>query len=380
MRLPDHSSSRLQSFFAKNIFRTGYATHGLFPYRGKFHPQMIRGLINIMGLKPGDTILDPMMGSGTVPVEATLMGIHSVGIDISPFCRFMAQTKYDALTMTLTRAKNALLHADEVFAYFQRKNSSPEKQEKARHSAKARRFVGVMEEGSEYGQTFPGKASSEKGPETIDTYNLLLLAYLDSVGYSQRSSRATPVVQFKAILERYVFVVEKIQHVLAGCKPELGESRIMEGDARRLPLSDSTVDGIIFSPPYSFAIDYLKNDSFHLAFLKADLSGLRENMVGLRGGNLLEKFEFYKDDMTRVLAECARVLRPGKMCVILVGTNTNQLSKVLRVDPNDVLGLDEILAVQAKGFGLNLVKTMSRPITGISNTMRREEILMLVRN
>lgn len=95
---------------------------------------------------------------------------------------------------------------------------------------------------------------------------------------------------------------------------------------------------------------------------------------------MLEKFEFYKDDMTRVLAECARVLRPGKMCVILVGTNTNQLSKVLRVDPNDVLGLDEILAVQAKGFGLNLVKTMSRPITGISNTMRREEILMLVRN
>ena len=101
LKLPDHSSSRLKSFFEKNIFRTGYATHGLFPYRGKFHPQMIKGLINIMGLRPGDVVLDPMMGSGTVPVEARLMGIQSIGIDASPFCRFMAQTKIDTLTMSL---------------------------------------------------------------------------------------------------------------------------------------------------------------------------------------------------------------------------------------------------------------------------------------
>jgi len=52
LKLPHHSSSRLKSFFEKNIFRTGYATHGLFPYRGKFHPQMIKGLMNAMGLKP----------------------------------------------------------------------------------------------------------------------------------------------------------------------------------------------------------------------------------------------------------------------------------------------------------------------------------------
>jgi len=73
LRLPSRSSARLRSFFEKNIFRTGYATHGLFPYRGKFHPQMIKGLLNVMGLHPGDTVLDPMMGSGTVPVEASLM-------------------------------------------------------------------------------------------------------------------------------------------------------------------------------------------------------------------------------------------------------------------------------------------------------------------
>src|SRR5712692_4833096 len=91
IRLPQHSSSRLRSFFQTNQFKTGYGTHGLFPYRGKFHPQMIKALINVMGLKPGDTVLDPMMGSGTVLIEARLMGINSVGLDASPFCRFMTQ-------------------------------------------------------------------------------------------------------------------------------------------------------------------------------------------------------------------------------------------------------------------------------------------------
>ena len=72
-------------------------------------------------LKPGDTVLDPMMGSGTVLVEACLMGIKSIGIDASPFCRFMTQTKIDVLTMSLARAKATLTNYEEVYVYFQKK-------------------------------------------------------------------------------------------------------------------------------------------------------------------------------------------------------------------------------------------------------------------
>jgi len=102
-------------------------------------------------------------------------------------------------------------------------------------------------------------------------------------------------------------------------------------DARFLPLQDSSVDGILFSPPYSFAIDYLKNDSFHLEFLGADIGALRENMVGLRGRTPRQRFDFYKSDMERVLSECARVLRPGRCCTIVVGTNDNQIGKILGI-------------------------------------------------
>ena len=32
-----------KSYFREGNFSTGYATHGLFPYRGKFHPQLSNG-------------------------------------------------------------------------------------------------------------------------------------------------------------------------------------------------------------------------------------------------------------------------------------------------------------------------------------------------
>ncbi len=377
LRLPNHSSSRLKSFFEKNIFRTGYATHGLFPYRGKFHPQMIKGLLNVMGIKPGDIVLDPMMGSGTVLVEACLMGIRSIGIDASPFCRFMTQTKLDALTMSLARARGALENYEEVFIYFQHRVGQPTPGSKPSKSKTSKSAMSVMEERAEYLTKKDHPKLTKQDRDTLNTYHFLLLAYLDSAGYAERSARKVPLEQFRAILERYLFVAEKIQHVMAGLEMELAAAEVLEGDARSLSLEDSSVDGIIFSPPYSFAVDYLANDSFHLKFMGIDSDTLRDMMIGLRGRNFGEKYQFYRDDMGKVIKECARVLRPDCFCTIVVGTNNNQLGKVFGIAPDEVRGLHEILVDMSAEVGFNPVKVMSRPIIGISNTMRREYILIL---
>src|SRR3989304_9889424 len=86
-----------KNFFAANVFAVGYATHGLFPYRGKFHPQMIKAIMNIIGLKPGETVLDPMAGCGTTNIEAAIMGINSVGVDPNPFACLMGRAKVAGL-------------------------------------------------------------------------------------------------------------------------------------------------------------------------------------------------------------------------------------------------------------------------------------------
>ncbi len=379
LKLPIHSSSRLKSFFEKNLFRTGYATHGLFPYRGKFHPQMIKGLLNVMGLKHGDTVLDPMMGSATVPVEACLMGINAIGIDASPFCRFMGQTKIDSLTMPLSRARKALINYEDVFEYFRKQVGKPVIGSKTQKKALTKGFMKIMETASEYIAKKEKGKLSDREKDFSTTYNFLLLAYLDSAGYSERSQRKSPIEHFSAVLERYLFVVEKIQKVLSGVEAELGTTELIEGDARSLSLEDESIDGILFSPPYSFAIDYLKNDSFHLEFFGVNIDVLRKTMVGLRGKKLPEKFELYKKDMNTILSECSRVLKKGRICTIIVGTNNNQLGKVLGLPPDKVQGLHETILYRGTQHNLKHIRTMSRPITGVYNTMRREYILMMQR-
>src|SRR5207249_9247471 len=110
-----------QNFFDANAFGVGYATHGLFPYRGKFHPQMIKGIMNIIGLKAGDTVLDPMAGCGTTLIEASIIGINSVGVELSPFACLMARAKLAGLHMDCSRFVKLMSMTDKIFAYFDSK-------------------------------------------------------------------------------------------------------------------------------------------------------------------------------------------------------------------------------------------------------------------
>jgi len=264
-----------------------------------------------------------------------------------------------------------------VFEHFKKRAGQPVAGSKVRYVTQPDSLPDGLHEdtrGFAYDSTF---GSLPDGCELPDVYNFLLLAYLDTAGYSERSQRKTPYDQFHSILERYFFVVEKIQNVLAGFESELAEATALQGDARKIPAESESIDGVLFSPPYSFAVDYLDNDSFHLRLFGVELERLRENMVGLRGRTLKEKFYFYQRDMEQVMVECARVLRAGGICTIVIGTNCNQLSKVLGMAPEAVPGLDELLVEWASRQRLQFVRKLSRQIRGMSNTMRTEHIVFL---
>lgn len=361
MHLPAGTAIKRRQFFERNQFRTGYATHGLFPYRGKFHPQMVKGILNAMSLKPGECVLDPMMGSGTTLVEAAVMGIDAKGFDVSPFCAFMASTKIDGLRVALEPLDRAVRESESLFRFF---------------GEIAKGKIGLQ--GTEGGYR-PHDRPHDMAAEWFapEVWGLLLLAYLDSVGFAERSSRQKPNVQFRGILEKYAAVTRRIQNGMAALDLVTGHAQAQRGDARCLPLAASSIDGILFSPPYSFAVDYVENDAPHLRLMGANLDELRERMVGLRGRSLREKFDAYIKDMQQVLTECVRVLRPGRCCAIVIGTNRNQLGKVFDQDPAEVEGLDLQMIRLAEAVGLNFVRRFERRIVGLANTMRDEDILLL---
>lgn len=61
--------------------RGSWATHQS-NYRGNFAPQIPRNLI-LRYSREGETVLDPMVGSGTTLIEARLLGRNAIGLDVN---------------------------------------------------------------------------------------------------------------------------------------------------------------------------------------------------------------------------------------------------------------------------------------------------------
>ena len=180
-------------------------------------------------------------------------------------------------------------------------------------------------------------------------------------------------------MERYIFVTAKIQKTIKEKNIPLANAKPTRGDSRNIPLVDDSVDGILFSPPYSFAIDYLKNDDFHIKAMGYDVYDLKRFTIGLRGKNLREKYDLYVQDMESTMSECSRVLRCGRYCTVIIGTNDSQLSKALGVPKNKVVGLHKLLIDFASCYNLVPVRVLPRQISGIANTMRVEYIVIFRR-
>jgi site-specific DNA-methyltransferase (cytosine-N4-specific) len=79
---------------------TRYSSHGLHEYRGKFNPQVVRVLGNILGLQSGDWLIDPFCGSGTSLLEARHSQWNAVGIDRNPLAIEIAKAKLASITIS----------------------------------------------------------------------------------------------------------------------------------------------------------------------------------------------------------------------------------------------------------------------------------------
>ena len=329
-----NSSFRTKVFFLDGKYSTGYATHSLFPYRGKFHPQLIRALLNILEVKPGNVVLDPMAGSSTVAVEANLLGIDSISVDLSPFCELMGRVKTFALDLDVKVLESIIRNPKEILEKL--------KKEKV-----------------------PEYFKNNKDDKKRNYYEIVLLAFLDTMGFASRSSSSIDKL-FPRVLERYVSTIKFFQSARQKINLKIGKSEIIQGSVLNLPIDDNSVDAVITSPPYSFAIDYLKNDQPQLEYLGYNLEDLREDMIGLQGRGVENKLEIYFDKMNIALKEMKRVSKKNSSIVIIIGTNDIQTNGV-RLETKVV----ELAEKQNLKFELNLIK----PIRGLQNTMKNESIL-----
>ncbi|MDR3049756.1 MAG: hypothetical protein LBV16_07995 [Elusimicrobiota bacterium] len=328
------SSFRTKNFFLNGKYSTGYATHGLFPYRGKFHPQLIRALLNILEIKQGQTVLDPMAGSSTLAVEANLLGIDAISIDISPFCELIGQVKTFALDLDIKTLEKIGANSNKLL-------------EKLKKDIVPQYFI------------------NNKDDKKKRYYEIVLLAYLDTVGFSERSESSVEKL-FSRVLERYIATIKYFQIARQKVGLKIGNSEILQGNILDLPIKDSSVDIIITSPPYSFAIDYLKNDKPQLEYLGANIDKLHQEMIGLQGRGVEDKLDIYFNKMNQALAEMKRVAKNESPIIIIIGTNDIQTKGVR---------LEKKIIELSRQHGLKFELNLKKPILGLQNTMKEESIL-----
>jgi len=280
-----------------------YAFHNLYPYKGKFYPRVVRTLINAFKLDQDALILDPFNGSGTTTHEASIMGIKSVGIDVTP------------MGIVLAELKNNLLFVDDHKLKF----STKEIQE-------------ILEE-------IENKKWSHNDPLI---YKLMLAVYFDTVDAFVRTSRYNRKGKLGLFIEKLKYIQtchKKIMEIKEKYNLKFEPSKIIEGDILELKSMTELAgkfDACITSPPYYFSIDYVGKDKIAYDYLGVDMKKVESKYLGMKNNKyaknnyngLPTRVAMYYEDLRESINNIYWALKPGGKLAIIIGDSTVNGKKI----------------------------------------------------
>jgi len=337
---------------------SNYASHALHAFAAKFPPQLPR--IFIEGLtRKGETVVDPMMGSGTAIVEAFLCGRRAVGFDIDPLALMICRVKtrpVDLLEATWA-GKRVVTSAAKLL----QRASRLEPAMRERFSAASLEFINYWFGKQSQRELMALLLAIEREELTQPLVDFLKIVFSSIIiTKSGGVSRAYDLAHtrphllegkpYKDAIEVFQVRLNKSAALLSQLPSNGKGVEIERHDCRgRLPLADDSVQLIVTSPPYANAIDYMRAHKFSLVWFGEDidsLSTLRSTYIGSERVGVPSAHDLpasvcrvvdhlravdskksrvlakYFADMRQALSEMFRVLEPGRCCVVVVGPST----------------------------------------------------------
>jgi len=343
-----------------------YLTHWFYPYKGKFHGQMIKAILNFIAPAENLKILDPYNGSGTTLVEASTINLNGYGVEINPALCIIAQIKCDLLNFKDVREFKQFWKKEDlsrILDFFQNKRKRKWRFSLKNINKPAKEIIEEM-----WDTEFPKEYINELPYEWKNTLFMVFIHSLSDFTYLRGTSKEKPLhIFFKENLEAYTKTLEDAEKVFNELRINPKPQNVIFGDAKNLPFEDEFFDGIVTSPPYSIALDYVKNDEHLLNYLGINTIDLRNLMVGLRGEKK-SKIELYSMDIRKSLIEMNRVVKKGGWVVLVLGDvvvnskRTDFCKKILE---------------WYKDLGFSYGFSIKRPILGGFARLRYEYIIFL---
>lgn len=269
-------------------------THYLFRFPAKFHPPAIRCLIDRYS-KPGDSILDPFCGSGTLLVEALVAGRNAVGVDVDPVAAFISRVKsrpiapkrlekaFERLTEALAKVRRPTRKYDRLM----HEDLSPVALARWGRNLRIPSIPNIEHWFRVYVALDLGmlRTTILRGPFAPRVRDFFMGCFASII---RNASNADPVpvsgLEVTAHMRRldaagrridpFELFERRVQREIAGMR-ELWESaakasiRVVHWDATTLwsKLRSEKFDVVITSPPYNTAVDYYRRHTLEMYWL-----------------------------------------------------------------------------------------------------------------
>lgn len=319
--------------------------HRWFYFKEGFARDLVLYLLKKFNIGEGNWVLDPFMGVGTTPLTCREYGVNTIGIEISPLFKMIAEAKIENYDV-----EDIKKYLDYLLNYKER-----------------------IDLGGVHGllkKAFPKPSLIDilrirNGIENIPERRYRNFFYVALLSAANKSSfmikdgsklkmsrnRVPPFIDmFRRTVKMMIKDIEEMELKNV-------EYHLHQGDARRITMvEDDSIDIIITSPPYLNKIEYTSIYEIEYLIVYGDtqvnpirsyigLTFSRRHILELPkigGESLPPAAHAYFNDMYMALQEMYRVLKRGRRAILVVGQG---------IFPDRVVPSDEILAKLARKIG-----------------------------